>query len=159
MKDSICGSRVEIDRVDLKIIDILKNDASRTFVDIGKEIGVSDATVHIRVRKMISLGIINKFTINVNNNLLGYDHLAFVGIKTKPGSVDVNIMSELSRIHEVLEIHEMHGIFDLLIKIRAKNLEEMRDVVENKILKLPQIVEVEIMPILKTEMEEQVCQI
>jgi Lrp/AsnC family transcriptional regulator for asnA, asnC and gidA len=159
MKDSICGSRVEIDRVDLKIIDILKNDASRTFVDIGKEIGVSDATVHIRVRKMISLGIINKFTINVNNNLLGYDHLAFVGIKTKPGSVDVYIMSELSRIHEVLEIHEMHGIFDLLIKIRAKNLEEMRDVVENKILKLPQIVEVEIMPILKTEMEEQVCQI
>ncbi|HEY7109326.1 MAG TPA: AsnC family transcriptional regulator, partial [Nitrososphaeraceae archaeon] len=110
MKDSICGSRVEIDHVDLKIIDILKNDASRTFVDIGKEIGVSDATVHIRVRKMISLGIINKFTINVNNNLLGYDHLAFVGIKTKPGSVDVNIMSELSRIHEVLEIHEMHGI-------------------------------------------------
>jgi Lrp/AsnC family transcriptional regulator for asnA, asnC and gidA len=159
MKDSICGSRVEIDHVDLKIIDILKNDASRTFVDIGKEIGVSDATVHIRVRKMISLGIINKFTINVNNNLLGYDHLAFVGIKTKPGSVDVNIMSELSRIHEVLEIHEMHGIFDLLIKIRAKNLEEMRDVVENKILKLRQIVEVEIMPILKTEMEEQVCQI
>jgi Lrp/AsnC family transcriptional regulator for asnA, asnC and gidA len=159
MKDSICGPRLEIDHVDLKIIDILKNDSSRTFVDIGKEIGVSDATVHIRVRKMIAAGIINKFTINVNNNLLGYDHLAFMGIKTKPGSVDVNIISELSRIHEVLEIHEMHGIFDLLVKIRAKNLDEMRDIAENKILKMPYILKLELMAILKTEMEEQMCQI
>ena len=80
-------------------------------MDIAKEIGTSDATVHIRVRKMLAVGIINKFTINVNNNLLGYDHLAFIGIKTEPGSVDDNIMSELSKIHEVLEIHEMHGIY------------------------------------------------
>ncbi|MDQ5868131.1 MAG: Lrp/AsnC ligand binding domain-containing protein [Thermoproteota archaeon] len=43
-----------------------------------------------------------------------------------------------------------------MIKIRAKNLDEMRDVVENKILKLPHILESELMTILKTEMEEQV---
>ena len=156
MKNNICEPSVVIDVVDLKIIDILKNDSSRSFVDIAKEIGTSDATVHIRVRKMLAVGIINKFTINVNNNLLGYDHLAFIGIKTEPGSVDENIMSDLSRIHEVLEIHEMHGVFDLMIKIRTKNLDEMREVVENKILKLPHILESELMTILKTKMEEQV---
>ena len=43
-----------------------------------------------------------------------------------------------------------------MIKIRAKNLDKMRDVVENKILKLPNILESELMTILKTEMEEQV---
>ncbi|MGA8843765.1 MAG: Lrp/AsnC ligand binding domain-containing protein [Nitrososphaeraceae archaeon] len=65
-------------------------------------------------------------------------------------------MSQLSRIQGVLEIHEMHGIFDLMIKIRVKNLDEMRDIVENKILKLPYILESELMTVLKTEMEEQV---
>jgi DNA-binding Lrp family transcriptional regulator len=125
-------------------------------VDIAKEIGISDAGVHNRVKKMVAAGIINKFTINVNNNLLEYDHLAFIGIKTKPGLIDNNIMSQLSRIQGVLEIHEMHGIFDFMIKIRVKNLDEMRYVVENKILKLPYILESELMTVLKTEMEEQV---
>lgn len=48
MKNNIGEPRVEIDVVDLKIIEILKNDSSRPFVDIAKEIGTSDATVHIR---------------------------------------------------------------------------------------------------------------
>ena len=114
MKNNICKPRVAIDNFDVKIIDILKYDSSRPFVDIAKEIGISDASVHNRVKKMVAVGIINKFTINVNNNLLGYDHLAFIGIKTKPGLIDNNIMSQLSRIQGVLEIHEMHGIFDLI---------------------------------------------
>ena len=85
MKNNICKPRVAIDNFDVKIIDILKYDSSRPFVDIAKEIGISDASVHNRVKKMVAVGIINKFTINVNNNLLGYDHLVFIGIKTKPG--------------------------------------------------------------------------
>jgi DNA-binding Lrp family transcriptional regulator len=103
---------------------------------------------------MISAGIINKFTISVDNGLLGYDHLAFMGINIEPGSAD-RIISDLSTIDEVLEIHEMHGRFDLLLKIRAKDLEQMREIVENKVRKLPHILETELMTVLKTEKEEQ----
>ena len=66
------GNRRLIDDVNLKIIDILNKDSSTPFVNIAKQIGVSDATIHIRVRRMISAGIINKFTISVDNGLLGY---------------------------------------------------------------------------------------
>lgn len=44
--------------------------------------------MHIRVRRMMATGIINKFTISVNNNLLGYDHLVFIEIKISPGYAD-----------------------------------------------------------------------
>ena len=44
----------QIDEVNLKIINILKNDSSTPFVDIAKRIGVSDATVHQRIRRMIA---------------------------------------------------------------------------------------------------------
>ena len=47
----------QIDEVNLKILDILNKDSSTPFVDIAKRIGVSDATVHIRVRRMIAAGI------------------------------------------------------------------------------------------------------
>ena len=152
--NSIDGNRRLIDDVNLKIIDILNKDSSTPFVNIAKQIGVSDATIHIRVRRMISAGIINKFTISVDNGLLGYDHLAFMGINIEPGSAD-NIISDLSMIDEVLEIHKMHGRFDLLLKIRAKDLEQMRDIVENKVRKLPHILETELMTVLKSEKEEQ----
>ena len=134
----------QIDEVNLKIINILKNDSSTPFVDIAKRIGVSDATVHQRIRRMIAAGIINKFTISVDNDLLGYDHMAFMGINISPGSAD-QIISDLLRIKEVLEMHELHGKFDLLLKIRAKNLIQMRDIVENKICKIPHILESELM--------------
>ena len=63
---------------------------------------------------------------------------------------------ELSRLEEVLEVHEMHGTFDLLLKVRAKHLDQMREVVENKIRKLPRILETELMTVLKTRKEEQI---
>jgi DNA-binding Lrp family transcriptional regulator len=48
----------------------------------------------------------------------------------------------------------MHGMFDLFIKIRAKDLEQLRDIVQNKICRLPHILETELMTVLKTGKEE-----
>ena len=144
----------QIDEINLKIINILKKDSSTPFVDVAKRIGISDATVHMRVKRMIATGIINKFTISVDNDLLGYDHMTFMGINISPGSAD-QIISDLLKIEEVLEMHEMHGKFDLLLKIRAKSLNHMREIVENKVCKIPHILESELMTVLKTEKEEQ----
>jgi Lrp/AsnC family transcriptional regulator, regulator for asnA, asnC and gidA len=144
-----------LDDVNLRIIDILSKDSSTPFVEVAKQIGISDATVHIRVKKLISEGIISKFTISVDNDLLGYDHLAFIGINVEPGFADEAI-AELSNLEEVLEIHEMHSAFDLLLKVRAKDLNQMRDLVEKKIRKLRRILETELMTVLKTRKEEQI---
>src|SRR5215212_4908217 len=143
-----------LDNINLRIIDILSKDSSTTFVEIAKQIGISDATVHLRVRRLIAAGIITKFTISVDNNLLGYDHLAFIGINIKPGLAD-QITEGLSNLEEVLEIHEMHNTFDLFLKIRAKDLNHMRDIIENKIRILPNIIETELVTVLKTKKEEQ----
>ena len=143
----------QLDDVNLKILDILSRDSSTPFVEIAKQIGISDATVHIRVRRLTAAGIIGKFTISVNNNRLGYDHLAFMGINIEPGFAD-EATESLANVDEVLEIHEMHGKFDLLLKIRAKDLDQMRDIVVNKIRILPHILEIELMTVLKTRKEE-----
>lgn len=147
-----------LDMIDYKIIDILARDSSTTFVDIGKRIGVSDATIHIRVRRLRELGIIGNFTISVNNNRLGYDHLAFMGINVEPGFAE-EVSNGLSLFEEILEIHEMHNRFDLLVKIRATDLEDLRDIIVNKIRRLPRLLEAELMTILKTRKEDQIVPI
>ena len=143
-----------LDEVNLRILDILSRDASRPFVDIAKELEISDATVHIRVRRLLSAGILRKFTIATDNALLGYDHLAFIGININQGSAN-EVIDLLSQFDEILELHEMYGQFDLLLKIRTKSLEEMREIVANKIGKIPQITEAELMTVLRTIKEEQ----
>ena len=144
-----------LDDINLKIIDVLSKDSSMPFVEIAKQIGISDATVHLRVRRLISEGVINKFTLSLDNDLLGYDHLAFIGINIRPGCAD-QITEGLSDLEEVLEIHEIHDRFDLFVKIRAKDLNHMRDIIVNKIRKLPNILETELMTVLKTKKEEQI---
>ena len=142
-----------LDEVNLRILDILGRDASRPFVDIAKELEISDATVHIRVKRLQAAGILRKFTITTDNVLLGYDHLAFVGINLSKGSGD-DVLVALSQLDEILELHEMYGEFDLLVKVRSRNLEEMRDIIANKISKIPQITEAQSMMVLKTLKEE-----
>lgn len=147
-----------LDAIDFRIIDLLSKDSSTTFVDIAKQIGVSDATIHIRVRRLREIGVIGSFTISVDNRRLGYDHLVFMGVNVGPGFAE-EVTNGLSSLDEILEIHEMHNRFDLLLKIRAKNLDELRDIVVNKIRALPHIQDAELMTILKTRKEEQIVPI
>jgi len=144
-----------LDLIDLRIISMLCKDSNTPFVEIARNIGISDATVHMRVKRLMVEGIIRKFTIALNYDVIGYDHLAFLGINTKPGFTDI-VISKLSLLDPVLEIHEMYGRFDLMLKIRAKNLEDMRNIIENKIRNLPHIVKVELLTVLKSVKEEQI---
>lgn len=142
-----------LDDLNLKIMEMLGKDSSVSFVEVAKQIDVSDATIHNRVQRLIAAGIINRFTISVDNNRLGYSHLAYMGINIECGFID-DVTSNLCKVDEVLEVHEMHGMFDLFIKIRAKDLEQLRDIVQNKICRLPHILETELMTVLKTGKEE-----
>jgi DNA-binding Lrp family transcriptional regulator len=146
----------QIDKIDIKLIDSLSRDSSTTFVELARQIGISDATVHFRVRRLMSEGVIKKFTISLDYDLLGYDHLAFVGINFKPSvNVDATI-DKLVNLEEVLELYEMHNSYDLFLKIRVKDFNQLRDIVENKIRALPNILNTELIIALKSRKEKQI---
>lgn len=134
---------------------MLCKDSTTPFVEIARNIGISDATVHLRVKRLVVEGIIRKFTLALNYDVIGFDHLAFLGINTEPGFADM-VISKISLLDPVLEIHEMYGRFDLMLKIRAKDLEEMRNIIKNRIRNLPHIVKVELLTVLKSAKEEQI---
>jgi Lrp/AsnC family transcriptional regulator for asnA, asnC and gidA len=127
-------------------------------VEIAKKLGISDATVHLRIKHLLAVGIINKFTISVDNNRLGYTHVAFIGVNVVPGYT-AEVTKYLTGLNEILELHEMLSRFDLLLKLRTRSLNELRDIVVNKVRKFPRIVDIELMTTLKTSKEEQIIDI
>jgi Lrp/AsnC family transcriptional regulator for asnA, asnC and gidA len=143
-----------LDYINYRILDALSKNSSLPFVELAKQIGISDATIHTRVKKLLTLGVIKKFTIFVDNDLLGYDHLAFINLKIERGRTE-ETTNNLMKIDEILEIHEIYDKFDLLIKIRTKNLDNLRDIIVNKILSINYIKETELMSVLRTRKEEQ----
>ena len=149
------GSDNILDYVNLQIIDILSKDSLTPFREIAKEIGLSDATVHNRVRRLVTERIINKFTLSIDNHRLGYEYVAFAGINVRPGFTD-KVIEVLSNVGEVLEIYEIYGKYDLFAKIRARGLDHMRNMIDYKIGTIPNILRIELMTALKTNKEEQI---
>ena len=139
---------LKLDKVDRGIIERLREDARMTFVDIGKALCVSDATVYNRVKRLMEVGVIKKFTIEVDETAVGKRVSGFIMVNVKPGAVK-EVSKQLAEIERVSEVHEIHGSEDLIMKVRAKNLGRLRSVIL-KVRKIPDVVQTEFIPVFKT---------
>ncbi|MEQ9231373.1 MAG: winged helix-turn-helix transcriptional regulator, partial [Cyclobacteriaceae bacterium] len=63
----------EIDNVDLKILNILKEDAKKPYTEVAKKVFVSPGTVHVRMKKMEEMGVVTGTSLKVDYAKLGYD--------------------------------------------------------------------------------------
>ena len=79
--------------------------------------------------------VIKKFTIEIDDSLLGIGVKASVGINRDP-KFKIQIHKELLEIAEVVSIIEVTGRFDIMIQVYAKDLEDLHTVVIEKIGKI-----------------------
>ena len=119
---------MELSKNDLTIIKILKEDARTHFTKVGKMMGISDAAVHQRVGKMMEAGVIKRFTLEVDPAALGKNVVGYAFVNVNPGHID-EVSQGISLIENVEELYETHGPNDLLMKLTAGDLEEMRDTI------------------------------
>lgn len=125
----------KIDELDMKIVGELVKDASISVPRLSKKINVNASVVYSRIKRLIKLGLIKKYTVIVNEEMLGYNVRAVTGINMDSKMRD-NIISGLMKIPEVREIAEVTGRFDILITLTAKTLDEIHHIVSDKIGRL-----------------------
>jgi Lrp/AsnC family transcriptional regulator for asnA, asnC and gidA len=145
---------LELDEIDHKILETLRRDARTPFTEIGRDLGISDATVHVRVKKLMDEGIIKKYTIEVDEEILGRNVHGFVLINVKPGSLE-EVANQLVENKKVRAIYEIHGPNDLIVKISAGDLDEMRNLML-KIRETPDVTTSELITIFKVWKEKNV---
>jgi len=137
-----------LDEVDRGVIEHLRENARTTFADIGRALDVSDATVYNRVKRLMEMGVIKRFTIEVDEEAVGRMVSGFILVDVKPGAVK-EVSKQLTEIGTVSEVYEVHGREDLIVKVWGKNLSELRPVIL-RVRAIPDVVETEFIPIFKT---------
>ncbi len=113
-----------IDDLDLLILSELSNDASMSIPRLSKKINVNASVVYSRIKRMVRKKLIERFTIVVNDQELGYGVKALVGINIDTKMRD-HIIEELFKIEGVREIAEVTGRFDILVTMYSTSLEQM----------------------------------
>jgi Lrp/AsnC family transcriptional regulator for asnA, asnC and gidA len=121
-----------IDDLDLKILSELAKDASISVPRLSKKINVNASVVYSRIKRLIKRGLIKKFTIVINDEALGFNVKALTGINMDSKLRD-NVLNELFKIPEVREVAEVTGRFDVLVTMNARSLDEMHQLISEKI--------------------------
>jgi Lrp/AsnC family transcriptional regulator for asnA, asnC and gidA len=137
-----------LDNTDKVILSFLKENSRKTFVDIGKSLGISDSTVYNRVKRLSEIGLIKKFTVDIDESLLKEKTKGFMKINVKPGEIS-EVAKNTVKVKGVLELHEVHGATDLFLKIEAENLEALRFIIL-KIREIPDVIQTDFFPIFKS---------
>ena len=123
----------DLDAVDIKIIEKLCKDSSASLSDIAQELGVSASTVHKRINQMRENHIIERFTILFDPSIINLRTVAFVGIELERdalmGKKKEEVLETLSDIPYIMEIHETLAPFDLILKLRTRNVEKLRSII------------------------------
>lgn len=142
-----------IDSRDLEILQALEEDARIAWRQLAKKLGVSEATIYLRVKKLHNLGIIRRYTIKVDLDRLGVKAKAFVRIKSKPG-MSGDVAESLARNPNVVEAYETTGHFNFIAFIVAPSLEEVSSVI-NSIASSPGVEDIETIFVMRVVKEEE----
>lgn len=130
------GKRQEkLDEKDLLILKELELDSSKSLRELAEALGMPRTTVQDRINKLRRMGVIKGFTVKVDKSKLGKGTLAFVLVSFMPGSEisQKALAHEIAMLENVEEAHLISGEWDILLKVRGASMEEIGDLVINKI--------------------------
>lgn len=125
-----------LDKLDLDILDILIKDCKTPYLEIARMCHVSGGTIHVRMKKMEDLGILLGYNLLLDLPKLGFDVCCFVGIFTNGASSLSEIIKEMQKINEIVELHLTTGDFEIFIKVICRNITHLQDILINHINKI-----------------------
>ncbi len=147
---------VEIDGIDKEILRDLMEDARKPILQIANKIGISGAAIHQRLRKLEDAGVIAGSKFIINNKVLGYKTMAFIGVFLDKASSNPEAVKELKKIPEVLECHYTTGNWSILIKIVCLDNEHLMHLLNNKIQPINGVSRTETFISLEQQIERQI---
>jgi Lrp/AsnC family transcriptional regulator for asnA, asnC and gidA len=123
----------EIDNVDIRILEILMKNAKKPYTEVAKLIPVSGGTVHVRMRKLEEMGIVQGTTLRIDHAKLGYDITAFIGIFLARSDLYDSVIAKLEEIPEITSVHYTTGNYSMFARIHCRDTDHLKTVLHDKI--------------------------
>lgn len=141
-----------LDKTDKKILSILQNDGRITNSRLAQQVGLSPPAVLERVRRLEGSGVIDKYVAILDRAQAGFGVQTIVMVCLSHHQISSlqNVKERLTRMDEVLEVHQLTGEVDFLLKVAVKDMTSYTDFVNNKLSGIPGIQNVKTSFILET---------
>jgi DNA-binding Lrp family transcriptional regulator len=126
------GNKTLLDQKDRKILRELERDCRQRTNQIAKATNIPVTTVHNRIKKLSSTGHIASFRAVLDPNKLDKPLVSFVFVSLN--------RSKIAGHPAIQEVHTVTGDWDLLLKIRARDISELEDIITTQ-LREPKLIE------------------
>lgn len=154
--DWMKSNELKIDGIDKMILNRLMVDARTPILGIAREIGISGAAIHQRLRKLEASGLISGSKFVINPKVLGYKTLAFVGIFLDSSSKYKEAIKRLNEIDEVIESHYTTGNYAIFVKILSRDNEHLMQVLNHQIQNIKGVARTETFISLDQQIDRQI---
>lgn len=131
--------RNTIDRTDLSILRLLRENARISNAEIARRVGLAPSAIFQRVRKLEDAGVIRGYSAVVEPRALGFDLAAFVMIRTNENARAHDTAALLSSIPEVREVHRVVGEDCFFVRVQVPDTEALAHLLDERIRTLPSV--------------------
>ena len=128
-----------LEELDISILQILQTDARISNAELARRINLSPPATLARVRRLEESGYIDGYAAFVNHRQAGYDMLCFVSVSLQLHDIEqvTGFRDAVRKIPEVLECHHVTGDYDYLLKIVARNTQDLENFLLRKLTPIP----------------------
>jgi Lrp/AsnC family leucine-responsive transcriptional regulator len=132
-----------LDKIDLKILQALQENARISYVDLANKVGLSTTPCLERVKRLERKGVIKSYKAILNPKYLRANLLVFVEIslETQSPAVFDEFRRAVAKLPQIQECHLVSGQFDYILKCRIPEMAAYRQLLGDVVLTLPGVKE------------------
>jgi len=116
----------KLDDKDKKLLNILQENGRASYSQLAGELGLSEATIRYRVKKLVDAGIIKKFTVLLDPKKIGYLTTGILMVKLIPDFFE-QASKEISDLTEAHHVFQNTGEYDIVAVVQARDLKHLSD--------------------------------
>ncbi len=144
----------EVDAKDRAILALVQRDTKLQQAEIAKRVGLSAAAVNERLRKLDLAGVIRRHAAIVDPQAVGAMITAFVEVFIEQPRFEREFLERVLALDEVQECHHITGEFSLLLKVRVRDMNELRDLLLHQFNAMEGVRQTRTIMVLSTVKEE-----
>ncbi|MEI9917932.1 MAG: Lrp/AsnC family transcriptional regulator [Bacteroidota bacterium] len=151
-------TKVKLDSIDKKILEILQTNSNITNAQLAQEIGLSPAPTLERVKKLETGGVIKSYHAVIDTAAVGMGVNTFVMVSLKGHNKDniEKFMKVIRKIDEVVECHHVTGSADFILKIVCTDIPAYQNLMLEKVSNIEVVDNMQTMVILSTFKDSKV---
>lgn len=136
---------MELDDIERKILEVLQDDGRVSNAELARRVGLSESPCLRRVKRLESVGVIDRYSARINRRMVGLAVTAYVEVKMdrQPDEKTEHFLACVRAEPYIIECHAMSGSYDYLMKVVARSIDHFSDLCMQKILKFPGVSNIE----------------